>query len=67
MRLVTEIPMTAGIAFLGIFALLLVIRILISFFEQIRLLKEDNFFIYGIGVAVVYGFIGIVALGYGLG
>ncbi|MEH7417624.1 hypothetical protein V7266_20355 [Neobacillus drentensis] len=44
MRLVTEIPMTAGIAFLGIFALLLVIRILISFFEQIRLFKEDNIF-----------------------
>lgn len=63
MRLVTEIPMIAGMAFLSIFGLLLVLRIVISFFELIRLFKVDNLFIYGVGVAVVYGFIGMISIG----
>ncbi|MCT4479851.1 MULTISPECIES: hypothetical protein [Peribacillus] len=63
MRLVTEIPMTIGMSFLSIFGLLLVIRIVISFFELIRLFKKDNLFLYGLGVTVVYGFIGMILLG----
>jgi hypothetical protein len=42
---------------------LLVLRIVISFFELIRLLKKDNLILYGLGVTVVYGFIGMVMLG----
>ncbi|GAA1385518.1 hypothetical protein ACFSE3_23360 [Peribacillus frigoritolerans] len=63
MRLVTEIPMTIGMSLLSIFGLLLVIRIVISFFEMIRLFKKDNLFLYGLGVTVVYGFIGMILLG----
>ena len=63
MRLVTEIPMTIGMSLLSIFGLLLVIRIVISFFELIRLFKKDNLFLYGLGVTVVYGFIGMILLG----
>ncbi|MGG0843747.1 hypothetical protein [Peribacillus simplex] len=63
MRLVTEIPMTIGMSCLSIFGLLLVIRIVISFFELIRLFKKDNLFLYGLGVTVVYGFIGMILLG----
>ncbi|MFY0779344.1 hypothetical protein AB1K18_03370 [Peribacillus simplex] len=63
MRLVTEIPMTIGMSLLSIFGLLLVIRIVISFFELIRLIKKDNLFLYGLGVTVVYGFIGMILLG----
>jgi len=63
MRLVTEIPMAFGMSFLCIFGLLLVLRIVISFFELIRLFKKDNLILYGLGVTVVYGFIGMVMLG----
>ncbi|MDM5219667.1 hypothetical protein QUF86_02395 [Peribacillus sp. NJ11] len=63
MRLVTEIPMTIGMSCLSIFGLLLVIRIVISFFELIRLFKKDNLFLYGLRVTVVYGFIGMSLLG----
>ncbi|TWE03405.1 hypothetical protein FB545_0473 [Peribacillus frigoritolerans] len=61
MRLVTEIPMAFGM--LCIFGLLLVLRIVISFFELVRLFKKDNLILYGLGVTVVYGFIGMVMLG----
>ncbi|MEC0301225.1 hypothetical protein [Peribacillus frigoritolerans] len=63
MRLVTEIPMAFGMSFLSIFGLLLVLRIVISFFELIRLFKKDNLLLYGLGVTVVYGFIGMIMLG----
>ncbi|CAH0299396.1 hypothetical protein SRABI80_04190 [Peribacillus frigoritolerans] len=52
-----------GMSLLSIFGLLLVIRIVISFFELIRLFKKDNLFLYGLGVTVVYGFNGMILLG----
>jgi hypothetical protein len=63
MRLVTEIPLTAGMAFISVFGLLMFLRFVIYLFELIRLFKEDSLFLYGIGVAVFYGFQGIILLG----
>lgn len=62
-RVLTEIPMAAGMSFLSIFALLLAIRFVIAFLEIIRVVKVDNRFLYGVGVFLVYGFIAVVAAG----
>lgn len=67
MRFVTEIPMTALTALMVVFGLMMVIRIVISFLEIIRLFKEDNLFLSGLGTAVVYGLIAMVFLGSALG
>ncbi|MGM7724534.1 hypothetical protein [Metabacillus sp. Hm71] len=63
MRLITEIPMTVGMAFFCIFGLLFVTRFVISFLELIRVFKKDHLFLYGLGVILVYGFIIMMAIG----
>lgn len=61
--LLTEIPFAIIGGFLLIFGLSLMIRTVISFLERIKMFKEDNLFLYGLGVAIIYMAILSVFLG----
>lgn len=63
-RLVTEIPLTAGIAFSILFTPLLLLRPIIYILELIRIVKKDNRYLYGLGVVIIYGLLGVITLGF---
>jgi len=63
MRMLTEIPFIGVMACMLLFFLLVVTRFVIVILEKIRLVKTDQVFLYGIGVAFVYGFLILMAIG----
>ncbi|MCM3588828.1 hypothetical protein M3182_24705 [Mesobacillus maritimus] len=62
-RLWTEIPLVAGVAFFLVWTSLVVIRAVIFVLERIKLVKEDQVFMYRVGVFFVYGSVALIALG----